>query len=208
MLSVLPFLGFTAACAAFTGVHVLATMLAGVRIERVSLFFGPELLSWRIGRTRAAIGLIPSGAYLQPDQEAMDRLPVLQRVAILLSAPMVLLAAGWMLCGGAVSPGHALERLVAGALHPRLLGGPMLRAWDEQVRHGRLLASCGRLLLAFAMLNLVPLPATSAGQALALALGRGPAGSPRAAWWQGLLIANLLLLVAFGACWAAAYVLA
>src|SRR3989338_6249032 len=57
--------------------HFLACRFAGVGVEKFSIGFGPELLTWKGKETRYAISLIPLGGFVKPkgetDEEIKER---------------------------------------------------------------------------------------------------------------------------------------
>src|SRR3954468_17475736 len=61
----LALLGFGFVIAIHEFGHFLFAKLAGVKVERFSIGFGPTLLSRRIGETEYTISLLPLGGYVK-----------------------------------------------------------------------------------------------------------------------------------------------
>src|SRR3990167_4408020 len=54
--------------------HFLACRFAGVKVEKFSIGFGPELTSWQGRETRYSISLIPFGGYVKPKGESYEEI--------------------------------------------------------------------------------------------------------------------------------------
>ncbi|MBI3998982.1 MAG: RIP metalloprotease RseP [Candidatus Omnitrophica bacterium] len=54
--------------------HFLACRLAGVGVEKFSIGFGPELLTWKGKETRYAVSLIPLGGFVKPKGETYEEI--------------------------------------------------------------------------------------------------------------------------------------
>ncbi len=52
--------------------HFLACRISGVRVEKFSIGFGPEILSWQGKETRYAISLLPLGGFVKPAGESIS----------------------------------------------------------------------------------------------------------------------------------------
>ena len=54
--------------------HFMACRLTGVRVEKFSIGFGPEILTFERGGTRYAISLLPLGGFVKPAGESFSEL--------------------------------------------------------------------------------------------------------------------------------------
>lgn len=54
--------------------HFLACRFAGVGVEKFSIGFGPELLSWQGKETRYSLSLIPFGGFVKPSGETQEEI--------------------------------------------------------------------------------------------------------------------------------------
>ena len=54
--------------------HFLACRFAGVGVEKFSIGFGPELLSWQGKETRYSISLVPFGGFVKPSGETQEEI--------------------------------------------------------------------------------------------------------------------------------------
>ncbi len=54
--------------------HFLACRFAGVGVEKFSIGFGPELLSWQGKETRYSLSLIPFGGFVKPSGETIEEI--------------------------------------------------------------------------------------------------------------------------------------
>lgn len=54
--------------------HFLACRLTGVGVEKFSIGFGPELLSWQGKETRYSLSLIPFGGFVKPRGETQEEI--------------------------------------------------------------------------------------------------------------------------------------
>ncbi len=52
--------------------HFIACRMTGVRVEKFSIGFGPEVLHWQTKNTRYAISLLPLGGYVKPAGESIS----------------------------------------------------------------------------------------------------------------------------------------
>src|SRR3990167_8198153 len=54
--------------------HFLACRLTGVKVEKFSIGFGPEILHWQGRETRFSLSLLPLGGYVKPAGETVGEL--------------------------------------------------------------------------------------------------------------------------------------
>ncbi len=54
--------------------HFLACRFAGVGVEKFSIGFGPELISWQGKETRYSLSLIPFGGFVKPSGETQEEI--------------------------------------------------------------------------------------------------------------------------------------
>lgn len=54
--------------------HFLACRFAGVGVDKFSIGFGPELISWQGKETRYSISLIPFGGFVKPSGETYEEI--------------------------------------------------------------------------------------------------------------------------------------
>jgi regulator of sigma E protease len=100
MSYVLAFLGFAALIILHETGHFLVAKAVGMRVEGLSLFFGPMLASFRRGETEYGIAPIPLGGYVKitgmnPNEEippevrprAYYNQPVWKRIVVILAGP-------------------------------------------------------------------------------------------------------------------------
>ena len=104
-------LGFCALIVLHEGGHFLAAKAVGMRVERFSLFFGPMLVSKRIGETEYGIAAIPLGGYVKitgmsPEEvfeepsvaaRAYVNQPVWKRIVVIAAGPLVNLVVAFIL---------------------------------------------------------------------------------------------------------------
>ena len=94
--------------------HFFAAKATGMRVEQLSLFFGPKLVRIRRGETEYCIGTIPLGGYakitgMTPREEldpevaprAYYRQPVWKRIVVILAGPAVNVAFAFIVLFGA-----------------------------------------------------------------------------------------------------------
>jgi regulator of sigma E protease len=90
--------------------HAIAAKATGMRVEQVSLFFGPKVVRRRRGETEYAIGSIPLGGYakisgMHPEEDlppdvvprAYYNQPVWKRIVVILAGPGVNLAVAFVI---------------------------------------------------------------------------------------------------------------
>ena len=78
--------------------HFIACRFSKVRVEKVSIGFGPELFHWQSGETRFSVSLLPLGGFVSPAGEEASKVgpegpkpgdflaaPVLSRILIVVS---------------------------------------------------------------------------------------------------------------------------
>jgi membrane-associated protease RseP (regulator of RpoE activity) len=142
-------------------VHVstmaLTALALGHSSQTVSLFFGPVLLRRRIGRVNVQLGSIPLGGFVQFDhRDGLAGWPTGPRVLTLASGNLALLTLGVVLFGTSGPLLLSREDFLL------LLGASPVRAM-------------GWAAMAFAVVNLLPLPQLNGGQMVAalLSLVRG-----------------------------------
>ena len=138
-------------------VHVSTMALTALALghppHTVSLFFGPVLLRRRLGRVNVQLGLIPLGGFVQFDHpNGLAGVPPGPRLLMLSSGNVALLTLGLVLFG--ISGSFLMSR----ADFLLLLGASPLRA-------------LGWAAMAFALVNLLPLPALNGGQMVAALVG-------------------------------------
>jgi regulator of sigma E protease len=56
--------------------HFLACRLTGVKVEKFSIGFGPELLAWQGKETRYSLSIIPFGGFVKPQGESEEEVKV------------------------------------------------------------------------------------------------------------------------------------
>ena len=54
--------------------HFIACRFCGVKVEKFSIGFGPEILTWKGGETVYAVSLFPLGGYVKPAGESVSEL--------------------------------------------------------------------------------------------------------------------------------------
>ncbi len=107
---VLAALGFMALIILHELGHFTAAKLVGMRVEKFSLFFPPNLVSKRRGETEYAIGAIPLGGYVKitgmnPSEDLPDEVrtrayysqPVWKRIVVIAAGPAVNLVIAFVL---------------------------------------------------------------------------------------------------------------
>jgi regulator of sigma E protease len=107
---VLAALGFMALIVFHELGHFTAAKLVGMRVEKFSLFFPPNLVSKRRGETEYAIGVIPLGGYVKitgmnPSEDLPDEVrtrayysqPVWKRIVVIAAGPAVNLVIAFLL---------------------------------------------------------------------------------------------------------------
>src|SRR5687768_17402687 len=52
--------------------HFIACRLTGVKVEKFSIGFGPEVLHWQGKETRYSISLLPLGGFVKPAGESIS----------------------------------------------------------------------------------------------------------------------------------------
>lgn len=164
-------------------VHVstmaLTALALGHAPHTVSLFFGPVLLRRRVGRVNVQLGLIPLGGFVQFDHpNGPGGVPLAPRLLMLASGNLALLTLGLVLFG---TSGPFLLTREDFLL---LLGASPLRAM-------------GWAAMAFAVVNLLPLPQLNGGQMVAALLSLVRGQEVRFPTWlsaSGTLLSLVLLL--------------
>jgi regulator of sigma E protease len=93
--------------------HFFAAKATGMRVEQLSLFFGPKVVRLKRGETEYCIGTIPAGGYakitgMNPEEElppdvaprAYYNQPVWKRIVVILAGPAVNLALAFLILFG------------------------------------------------------------------------------------------------------------
>ena len=81
--------------------HFLACRLCGVRVEKFSIGFGPEILNWQSKNTRYVVSLLPLGGFVKPAGETVSETdPSGPKPGDYLAAPI--LARIFIVCAGVV----------------------------------------------------------------------------------------------------------
>lgn len=105
-----------------------------IRIHELSIFFGPRILELHIFETSMRIGCIPTGSYVKYDVEDYRSRPLIQRLAVVLSLPVVLVCFSVVILGSARAFHHigtGLWQLPMGALHPVSIGQSLIAKAHE-----------------------------------------------------------------------------
>lgn len=143
-------LAFAAIAAVLVVLHVSTMALTahalGHTPSTVSLFFGPVVFRRRLGSVQLQLGALPLGGFVQFAGEAGLRVvPPLRRLFLLVSGNLALAGVGLALSSGPYLLSRAEFVEVLSTSPPRALG------WAA---------------LAFAVVNLMPLPHLNGGQML------------------------------------------
>jgi regulator of sigma E protease len=109
----LAFAGFAALIILHELGHFTAAKAVGMRVERVSLFFGRTKLRWQRGETEYGIGWVPLGGFVKItgmnpaedipsdiEHRAYYRQPVWKRIVVILAGPMVNIALAFLILMG------------------------------------------------------------------------------------------------------------
>jgi len=120
--------------------HFIFAKLAGVRVERFSIGFGPRLVGFTRGETEYKIGIIPLGGYVKmtgeqvsektDDPKAFNNQPARKRAAILVMGVVMNVIWGFILFVAAFTIGVQVVRPVIGAVKPGS------SAWKVGLRSG------------------------------------------------------------------------
>ncbi|MDQ4071542.1 MAG: site-2 protease family protein [Actinomycetota bacterium] len=127
--------------------HFLAAKAVGMRVEKFSLFFPPNLVSKRRGETEYAIGAIPLGGYVKitgmnPSEELSDEVrtrayyaqPVWKRITVIVAGPLVNLLLAFLLLFvffAAIGAETPPERAEVGVVEKNFPAAGQLRPGDE-----------------------------------------------------------------------------
>ncbi|MGM3277691.1 site-2 protease family protein [Ralstonia sp. 24A2] len=208
---------FIAAFVLCTLLHLTTFAVVGtafrIPVREMTLGFGPQLI--RLGRVR--IRLLPLGGSvrfkdlsedgLTEDDllGALDTQPLWMQLVLALSGGIMLLAVALALLQLEALPTfiHGFAQIVLGALSPAGDAQTFLAQAHQAILQGPFTMLLGGVAAKFAAFNLLPLPATNGGQALAF-IGRrlGLARTWPAQLTQLLMLAYLALVLS----WAAALV--
>ena len=146
---VLAALGFMALVVLHEMGHFFAAKAVGMRVEKFSLFFPPNLFSRTRGETEYAIGAIPLGGYVKitgmnPSEDLPDEVrtrayysqPVWKRIVVIAAGPFVNLVLAFVLLFvffGAIGAETVPKRAEVGAVEKTFPAAGQLRAGDEVV---------------------------------------------------------------------------
>lgn len=217
----LTFLKFIAAIALLVCIHLFAMAALGrwwgIAVRKVSLGFGPRLLSLGIFHLHA----LPLGGSVQFKDtrqegvpfdkppgyfdDAFDHKSRAVQVLIPLAGVAALVVVALLLRQGAAVPSlvHGFAQFLEGALDPLSTGRQLVEGADAFAERHAFLPLLGMLAAKMAAVNLLPLPALNGGHALLMLVTRD-LRAPPAAWHHKLAVAGVLIWVVMIASWLSA----
>lgn len=150
-----------------------AGSLAGIEIEKISLFFGPRLKQIIIGNTIFELNLIPFGGYVKFHE--FEKAHPIKQIFIAISGCIVLVIMAVLAFG--FSEGihkfiMGFSQIISGALSPRIIGSQLLLALYEFVKANSFAVVLGLVASKTAAANLFPIPSMNGGDALLILLNQ------------------------------------
>lgn len=136
--------------------HFVLARAAGMKVEKVKLFFGRELVRWRMGGTELAIGWLPLGAYTSVPG-AFTGKHLMRRGVVVAAGPLAsataALVSTWLLHYGVIAPSAWLVMFTAANAGLALLSLSPITGADSPALIGMIadhwfLGTAGRIVLA------------------------------------------------------------
>ena len=153
---------------------IAASLLFGVQLEEINIFFGPRIKTINVGNVVLNIGVIPYGGNVQFGDEIQSLHPV-KRIFMLICGPSLLVIMAMMAFGvpdGFQKVLNGFYQLFYGAFSPRTYGSQYLLSLYEFVRINTLSASLGLIASKVAAFNLLPFPTLTGGMIVMTILNR------------------------------------
>lgn len=152
----------------------ISCLICNLKIQRFTLFFGKPLVTFQTRLFPVTIGCLPSGGYVSYDQDDFCKRPLLVRLLITLSGPLVTLLTACLLLGFTDAVHQFITgfpEIFRGAFSPFDRGVPLIREFfrvaDESV-----FIAYGILAAKFTALNLLPFPSLVGGRIVREIVGR------------------------------------
>jgi regulator of sigma E protease len=126
--------------------HFAAAKATGMRVEQLSLFFGPKIVKVKRGETEYCIGTIPAGGYakitgMNPEQDlppdvaprAYYAMPVWKRIVVILAGPAVNLVLAFLILFGTAFVATKATELQVGSVESGTPAAQKLEPGDQIV---------------------------------------------------------------------------
>lgn len=156
-----------------TLVHVLgstiACLFAGIRINKVQLFYGKEIARLNLGFVPLVIGWIPTGGSVSYDVENFRELLLLKRLTIHLSGPVFVLIAAVILSNFNIATSSFLEgfkQIITGTFSPLEKGSYFLTHYFQLLSMESYSISFAIFASKITSFNLLPLPSLTGGNTI------------------------------------------
>ncbi len=152
----------------WTAATVAVSALTHIKLDKITIFFGKPVLTFKTPLCPLCIGYIPTGSSVAQDMADFPTHPLYVRWLMILAGPLAVILSA-VACLGTqetvVQMGSALAQLAHGALHPLTLGTPLVARFFDLARHS-LVAGYGTFTAKGTMLYILPLPVMPLGQML------------------------------------------
>lgn len=189
---------------AFQFATALACIALQIKVERFVVFYGKPIVTWQAKLFPIAIGCLPCGGYVEFEIDDFNKRPLLSRLLVIASGPLIVLLIARVFLGtdGVLRHFvHGFPEIIRGAFSPYKYGVPLIRAFFRTLTESAFLGS-GILAAKIAAFNMLPDPALAGGRLLTEILGqerhRKLAGAFSAA--------TALVALPLGVCWTLALV--
>lgn len=147
---------------------VAACLMAGVKFQRVAVFFGKPVFTFQTRFGPVCIGYIPLGGYVTLDMDLFPKKPLSIRCFVTLAGPFAVFISS-LICLGfphtATSFMSTFPQLMEGALSPWSYGKGLIAVFLANAQASPI-AGYGILAAKSAALHLLPSPAMAGGRLL------------------------------------------
>ena len=189
---------------AFHFATALACIALQIKVERFVVFYGKPIVTWQTRLFPIAVGFIPCGGYVKLEIEDFNKRPLLSRLLVIASGPLIVLLIARVFLGTDGVLRHfvyGFPEIIRGAFSPYEHGVPLIRAFFRTFTESAFLGY-GILAAKFAAFNMLPLPALAGGRLLTEVLGE-----KRHRKLAGVFsAATALVALPLGVCWTLALV--
>jgi len=148
---------------------VFALKLSGIKIKKISVFYGKPIFKIKVRGISFEIGYLPTGGSIEIDDEKYAALRSFMRILIHLSGPTLVLVSATLILGSGAAFQEFINgfaQIVRGSLSPIVVGSRIMASFLVVLHTKPMLVSAAILATKFAAINLLPIPYLNGGKIL------------------------------------------